>query len=213
MIEAILWDNDGVLVDTEEMFFAATRDALARAGIELTREQYVQFSLTSGHSAFDRLEAEGWSSERVLALRHERDLAYAALLGSGCRPMDGVVETLERLKGRARMAIVTTSLRKHFDIAHQSGELQSYFELVLAREDYDQSKPHPEPYLTALRRLEVRAEQCLVVEDSARGLQSALAAGLRCIVVPNHFTRGSSFEGALAVLQDLRGVPALLETL
>jgi HAD superfamily hydrolase (TIGR01509 family) len=213
MIEAILWDNDGILVDTEEMFFAATRDALARAGIELTRAQYVRFSLTSGHSAFDRLEAEGWSSERVLALRHERDLAYAALLGSGCRPMDGVVETLEKLKGRARMAIVTTSLRKHFDIAHQAGELRPYFELVLAREDYDRSKPHPEPYLTALRRLDVRAEQCLVVEDSARGLQSALAAGLRCIVVPNHFTRGSSFDGALAVLQDLRGVPALLETL
>jgi len=51
-----------------------------------------------------------------------------------------------------------------------------------------------------------------VIEDSARGLQAALAAGLRCIVVPNHFTRGSSFEGALAVLPDIRGVPALLET-
>jgi len=212
MIEAILWDNDGVLVDTEEMFFAATRDALARAGIELTREQYIEYSLTNGRSAFHRLEDQGWSAERVLALRAERDLAYAALLGSGRSPMNGVIETLERLKGRARMAVVTTSLRRHFDIAHQGSGLRPYFELILAREDYDQSKPHPEPYLTAMRRLDVPPERCVVIEDSARGLQAALAAGLRCIVVPNHFTRGSSFEGALAVLPDIRGVPALLET-
>jgi len=213
MIEAILWDNDGVLVDTEEMFFAATRDALARAGIELTREQYIQFSLTSGHSAFDRLEADGWTPERVLALRHERDLAYAALLGSGCRPMDGVIETLELLKGKARMAIVTTSLRKHFDIAHQCSELRAFFELILAREDYHRSKPHPEPYLTALQRMKVDPEQCVVIEDSARGLQSALAAGLRCIIVPNRITHGSSFEGATAVLSAIRELPGLLKTL
>jgi len=213
MIEAILWDNDGVLVDTEEMFFAATRDALARAGVELTREQYIEFSLTNGRSAFDQLEAQGWTSERVLALRAERDLAYAASLGAGRSPMDGVIETLELLKGRTRMAVVTTSLRKHFDIAHQGSGLRPYFELILAREDYRQSKPHPEPYLTALPRLDVRAEQCIVIEDSARGLQAALAAGLRCIAVPNHFTRGCSFEGALAVLQDIRALPALLQTL
>lgn len=213
MIEVILWDNDGVLVDTEEMFFATTRAALARAGVALTQERYVHFALTSGRSAFDQLEAAGWSPEQVLALRHERDLAYAALLSSGCRPMEGVIETLERLKGKARMAVVTTSLRKHFDLAHKNSELRPYFELILAREDYDQSKPHPEPYLTALKRLGVRAERCVVIEDSARGLQAALAAELRCIVVPNDFTRVSSFDGAIAVLQDIRGIPALLETL
>lgn len=213
MIEAILWDNDGILVDTEEMFFAATRDVLARSGVELTRAQYIEFSLTNGRSMFHRLEAAGWSAERVLALRAERDLAYAALLGSLRGPMDGVIETLELLKGRARMAVVTTSLRKHFDLAHQGSGLRPYFDLILAREDYEQSKPHPEPYLTALSRLDVPAERCVVIEDSARGLQAALAAGLRCIVVPNHFTRGSSFEGAIAVLQDIRGVPALLATL
>jgi HAD superfamily hydrolase (TIGR01509 family) len=212
MIEAILWDNDGVLVDTEEMFFSTTRDALARAGIELTREQYVEFALTSGRSAFDQLEHAGWSTERVLALRGDRDLAYAALLSSGCRAMDGVIETLSRLKGKVRMAIVTTSMRKHFDLAHQTSGLRPYFDLILAREDYVQSKPHPEPYLTALKQLNLPATECVVVEDSARGLQSALAAGLRCVVIPNRFTRGSSFEGAIAVLDDIRAVPGLLQT-
>jgi HAD superfamily hydrolase (TIGR01509 family) len=213
MIEAILWDNDGVLVDTEEMFFSATRDALARAGVDLTREQYIEFALTSGRSAFDLLEAPAWSAERILRLRGERDLAYAAMLCAGCVAMDGVIETLARLKGGSRMAIVTTSLRKHFDLAHRASGVRDYFDLVLAREDYRQSKPHPEPYLTALDRLSVAAVRSIAIEDSARGLQSALAAGLRCIVVPNRFTRGSAFGGAMAVLDDIRAVAALVESL
>jgi HAD superfamily hydrolase (TIGR01509 family) len=213
MIEAILWDNDGVLVDTEERFFLATRNALARADVNLTREQYLEFSLTRGRSAFDLLEASGWSADQILRLRGERDLAYAAMLCAGCVAMDGVIETLERLKGRARMAIVTTSLRKHFDLAHRASGVREYFDLILAREDYSKSKPHPEPYLAALDRLCASAERCIAVEDSARGLQSALAAGLRCVVVPNHFTRGSHFGGALAVLDDIRALPALVDWL
>ena len=213
MIEAILWDNDGVLVDTEEMFFSATRDALARAGVNLTREQYLEFALTTGRGAFDLLQATGWSAAHILRLRGERDLAYAAMLRAGCVAMDGVIETLARLKGKARMAIVTTSLRKHFDLAHRASGVREYFDLILAREDYRQSKPHPEPYLTALDRLSVAAERSIAVEDSARGLQSALAAGLRCIVVPNRFTRGSPFGGALAVLDDVRALPAVVESL
>jgi HAD superfamily hydrolase (TIGR01509 family) len=213
MIEAILWDNDGVLVDTEEMFFVATRDALARAGADLTRKQYIEFALTSGRSAFALLEARGWSADRILRVRGERDLAYAAMLCTGCVAMDGVVETLARLKGKARMAVVTTSLRKHFDLAHRASGVREYFELILAREDYSQSKPHPEPYLTALDRLSVAAERSIAIEDSARGLQSALAAGLRCIVVPNRFTRSSAFAGATAVLDDVRAVAELIGSL
>ena len=213
MIEAILWDNDGVLVDTEEMFFVATRATLAGVGLDLTREQYIEFALNSGRSAFDLLEARGWSADQILRLRGERDLAYAAMLCGGCVAMDGVIETLARLKGRARMAIVTTSLRKHFDLAHRASGVREYFDLILAREDYRLSKPHPEPYLTALDRLSVAGERCIAVEDSARGLRSALAAGLRCVVVPNRFTKGSRFDGAIAVLDDVRALPVLVESL
>jgi beta-phosphoglucomutase-like phosphatase (HAD superfamily) len=111
------------------------------------------------------------------------------------------------------MAIVTTSLRKHFDLAHRGSRVREYFDLILAREDYRQSKPHPEPYLTALDRLSVATDRSIAVEDSARGLQSALAAGLRCVVVPNRFTKGSQFSGAIAVLDDVRALPALVESL
>jgi HAD superfamily hydrolase (TIGR01509 family) len=213
MIEVILWDNDGVLVDTEELFFAATRDALARANVELSRERYLEFALGKGRNMSDLLEARGWTPEQIAALRRERDVAYKAMLAAQCRPMEGAVETLRSMQGTARMAVVTTSLREHFEVAHKSSGLREFFELVVAREDYVESKPHPEPYLTALARLGAQADRCVAIEDSPRGLTSALAAGLRCIVVPNDFTRGVDFNGATAVLDNIRSVPVVLRDL
>ncbi len=81
------------------------------------------------------------------------------------------------------------------------------------REDYGQSKPSPEPYLTAMQRNGLAAEECLVIEDSERGLRAALAAGLRCIVIPQGMTRGMDFTGALRQLDDIREVPALVGAL
>ena len=81
------------------------------------------------------------------------------------------------------------------------------------REDYGQSKPSPEPYLTAMQRNGLAAEECLVIEDSERGLRAALAAGLRCVVVPHGMTRGMDFTGALRQLDDIREVPALVGAL
>ena len=211
MVEAILWDNDGVLVDTEGLFFTATREALARAQVILTREVYLDFVMTNGRSVFEMAEARGWTPNGIAALRRERDAAYAAMLHSGpSLAIDGIAETLQALHGRARMAVVTSSLREHFELAHRRTGMERFFEVVVAREDYEQSKPHPEPYLTALHRLGLRPGRCVAIEDSERGLTAATRAGLRCIVVPNELTRGCAFPGASAVLADSR---AILDTI
>jgi HAD superfamily hydrolase (TIGR01509 family) len=213
MIEAILWDNDGVLVDTEGLFFDATRDALARAGIELTRSAFRNYVLREGRSVFEMVERRGWTPGQTAALRRERDNAYADLLRAGPRAMPEVAGVLRALRGTFRMAVVTTALREHFEIAHQRSGLREYFEAVVAREDYVNSKPAPEPYLTGLARLRLRAQACVAVEDSERGLAAARAAGLRCIIVPNELTRGGRFAGAEAVLESVAEVPAAIDRL
>ena len=208
MVEAILWDNDGVLVDTERLFFESTRRTLATIGIPLTQEQFLDLSMRQGRSAFDLASERGWSKEQVTDLKCERDLLYSELLRNQTRVLPGVAETLKSLQGRMRMAVVTSSQRQHFDVMHADIGLMGYFEFVLAREDCGQTKPNPEPYLRALERLGVRAEACVAVEDSERGLAAARAAGLRCLVIPNEITRGCSFPGATAILP---GAAAVLE--
>lgn len=206
MVEAILWDNDGVLVDTERLFFESTRRALATIGIPLSAQQFLDLSMRQGRSAFDL--ASGWPKEQVTSLKRERDLLYSEMLRLETRVLPGVTETLKALHGRTRMAVVTSSQRQHFDVMHADIGLTSYFEFVLAREDYDKTKPNPEPYLLALERLGMRAEKCVVVEDSERGLAAARAAGLRCLVIPNEITRSCTFAAATAILP---GAAAVLD--
>jgi beta-phosphoglucomutase-like phosphatase (HAD superfamily) len=83
-------------------------------------------------------------------------------------------------------------------------------DFVLAREDYTRSKPDPEPYLAGLSRFGARAEECIVVEDSQRGLQAALAAGIDCAIVHNAFTAGHDFTGARYRLRSIEELPAAL---
>src|ERR1700730_191433 len=118
MIEAILWDNDGVLVDTESLFFESTRRTLARIGIEFSLEQFLDLSMRQGRSAFELVAERGWEEQQIVDLKNERDLLYSEMLRKQTRVLPGVLETLKVLQGRMRMAVVTSSQRQHFEAIH-----------------------------------------------------------------------------------------------
>ncbi len=101
------------------------------------------------------------------------------------------------------MAIVTTARRVDFDVIHEHRQITRFMDFVLVREDYEHAKPHPEPYLTALQRFGASRDETLVVEDSSRGLSSAVAAGIDCAVVHNDFTRAQDFSLATHRIETL----------
>lgn len=208
---ALLWDNDGVLVDTEPLFFRATREVLAPYGVDLREDVYVDFVLRHGRSLFDLIAERGVGREEIVRSRAVRDARYMDLLREGVSVLEGVRESLAALAGRIPMAIVTSSGREHFERLHEPLGLLDYFDFVLADGDYAHPKPHPEPYLAAAERLELDPAECLVVEDSERGLRAAVAAGMRCLVIPSGFSRGGNFASAHRVLASAREVPAVLE--
>ena len=210
---ALLWDNDGVLVDTETLFFQATREVLEPFGVTIGEDIYVDFALRHGRSLFDLIAERGASRDEIARTRVVRDARYMDLLREGVTVLDGVRESLADLSGRIPMAIVTGSGRDHFEVIHESLGLLDYFDFVLADGDYPRHKPKPDPYLVAAKRLGIDPGECLVVEDSERGLQAAVAAGMRCLVVPNGFSRGGNFESAHRVLTSASDVPSALEVL
>ncbi len=213
MIRAVFWDNDGVLVDTEKLYFQATRELLLPAGVTLTPELFKRISLGEGRSAFDLALEKGVQQQEVDRLHAARNRRYAELLAGGVRILDGVEETLGSLRGKVIQAIVTSSRRSHFDAMHLRTGLPPFFDFILTREDYALSKPDPEPYRLAMERSDCLPEECLVVEDSERGLRAALAAGIRCIVVPNDLTQGAVFAGAWRILPSCRAIPGEIERL
>jgi HAD superfamily hydrolase (TIGR01509 family) len=210
MFDAILFDNDGVLVDTEQLYFRANRDALATVGAVLDEGTYVDCLLRDGIGVWHLAEARGVSAAGIEELRAARDRRYFELVDEAPIVIPGVADLLPKLAARFRLAIVTSSEPLPFARTHARTGLLPHFELVLTRVDYQQSKPDPEPYLTAVARLGVPAARCLVIEDSERGLRAAKAAGLACWVVPSGLTASGNFAAADAVLPDLTVAAARL---
>ncbi len=196
MLNTILWDHDGVLVDTEALYFRATREVLAQVGVDLTAEQYRQFLLVESRGAWHLAEERGVSEAEVKQLQRERNARYLQLVSEGDVVVPGAIALLEHLRPHYRMAIVTSCRREHFDAIHRHTGIPDLVEFVLAREDYGESKPDPEPYLAAVARMGVAKRDCVVVEDSLRGLMAAKAAGLTCWIVHSAMTAGLSFDGA-----------------
>lgn len=211
MIRAILWDNDGVLVDTEGLYFQAGREILATQGLELTQEDFVEQSLQKGRSVFDLLPNQ--DADLIHRLRSQRNARYSALLREHVRVVDGVVETLRTLCGRVLMGVVTGSRKEHFDIIHAQTNLLQFFEFVVTKEDYNESKPHPDAYLTAMRLHGLEPATCIAVEDSERGCTAAAKAGLRVLVVPNALSQRGDFSPAYKVLGSVREVVDEVEKL
>jgi len=120
MIKAILWDNDGVLVETEHLYFEATRQVLKSVGIALTQEQFIELFLVQGTGVWPLAEARGMAPSEIERLRDERNALYARRLEEAPRLVDGIAGVLDELHDRYVMGIVTSSRRDHFDLIHRS---------------------------------------------------------------------------------------------
>jgi HAD superfamily hydrolase (TIGR01509 family) len=210
MFKAIFWDNDGVLVETEHLYFEATQHILSSAGIPLTQEQYIELFLVQGRGAWHLAEEQGITASEIDRLRDDRNALYARWLAQAPRLVAEIASVLDALHGKYIMGVVTSSRKDHFDLIHQSTGLLKYFDFVLTASDYARTKPHPDPYLRAVERSGVDREACVAVEDSERGLESATRAGIRCIVIPTPLTRGGKFLGALHVLSSVSEIRAVL---
>lgn len=213
MIKAIFWDNDGVLVDTERLYFRATQETLEAAGVTLDHAQYVEFFLRQGRGAWHLLEERGFGPDAVERWRQRRNDLYSELLEQEACAIDGVAGTLDLLHGRYVMGIVTSSRKDHFDIIHTRCNLLQYFDFVLTSEDFPRVKPHPDPYLMAIERTGAKPDECIAIEDSERGLRSASLAGIRCIVIPTPLTAGGNFAAAARVVDRVEDIPAALRDL
>lgn len=208
--EYILWDHDGVLVDTEEWFFQATRRALAEIEVNISRIEYQRIR-AEGMTAWPLSSRKGITHEKYQQHRVLRDALYQEYLKTESIEIESVDAVLAQLGNHCQMAIVTTSKRSDFDLIHHSRSILNHMAFTLTVEDYDLEKPAPDPYRAALERFGILPEEALVVEDSEQGLRSARAAGLDCVIIRNHFFDGShDFGEALAVLDSIRDLPVFI---
>jgi HAD superfamily hydrolase (TIGR01509 family) len=188
MTEAVLLDSDGVLVDTERMFFQATRDSFEKYGGRLSSAQWSRWYLAEGKRSVDIAGACGVPPASVQSAVQERDDAFWKNVDAGVPILPGVLDSLRKLAERYRLALVTGASRGHFERIHASTGLVPFFECIVTRDECGVVKPSPGGYVMAMEKLCLSPGRCLAVEDSPRGAAAALGAGIRCIVVSTDLT-------------------------
>ena len=209
MKKYILFDNDGVLVETEEFYYKASKRALKEFfDVDVTFDEYMKL-MTDGKGVW--LAAPNATQNEITIARNRRDLYYQEYLKNENLTIDGVHEILKELSSKYKMAIITTSRRVDFDIIHKGRGITDFMDFVLCVEDYPRSKPHPDPYLKGLELFGAKKEETIIIEDSERGLISANKAKIDCVIVHNEFTKTQDFSKATYKIDKLEKLLTLLK--
>jgi HAD superfamily hydrolase (TIGR01509 family) len=179
---AIIFDLDGVIIDSETVHNAAVAAAMAAHGVNLPPAIFAEY-LGIPDEVFLEHASQTYLDGRVSAAELLADKQRLFLQSEDqVTAIPGAVDFIREVRGRVtRLALVTSSLRHNQELAFAKFGLRPLFDVVVTAEDVTQAKPHPEPYLTAVVRLGIPAGECLVIEDSLHGLASARAAGCRTL--------------------------------
>jgi beta-phosphoglucomutase len=196
-MRAVVFDFDGVLVDSEPLHYRALRDCLRPEGIEIDEEEYRREYLAYDDRESVRIALErhgvGYDPARVEAVAERKARIFDAALADVAF-FPGARELVQALSAAVPLAIASGALRREIEAILRAGGLREHFASVVGAEDVTQGKPHPEPYLTAAARLGrladgLRPEDCLVFEDSVAGIAAARAAGMKVVAVTNSYPR------------------------
>jgi len=201
-MRAVIFDLDGVLVDSEDLQYQAYLQVLAPFGAAVSRNEYAEHWIAGGRGPEYAVQRFGLpvAADELRARKHP---VYHHLLRQHAALMPGAAAALARLQPHFALAVATNSNRDDVGFVLDHFGLGRFFTTVVMRDDYTRAKPEPDAFLTASARLGVTGANCLVVEDSYRGVVAAHRAGTAVVAVPNDFTRGNDFSFAAAVLGSL----------
>jgi HAD superfamily hydrolase (TIGR01509 family) len=198
----VIFDMDGVLIDSEGLYYRAYSEVLRPYGVTVSQAEYEDYWI-----------AQGTGPEYIVAkynlpvspdeLRQLRSPLYLRFLETEGTLMPYVKEALSGLAPYFSLTVATNSNREHLDFILRRFDIDRFFPVTVARQDYRGAKPLPDAFLTAAEKLGLPPAQCVVVEDTYRGVMAAANAGMACIAVPNEYTLRNDFSRARLVLPSL----------
>ncbi|PUZ29503.1 hexitol phosphatase HxpB [Chitinophaga parva] len=208
MINTVIFDMDGLLIDSEPLWAEAMQEVFAKLGVNLTKEQYAQTTglrtqevVTYWHNHFK------WESDSPDKVTNDiLDTVTRKILEKG-RPMEGMQYILDFFRQRPfKIGLASSSPMRLIDAVLDHFNIRSYFDAVTSAEFESNGKPHPAVYISCAKALGSDVLQCLAFEDSAAGMTAAKAARMKVVVVPDEHVRAQPRFG----LADIR-LKSLLE--
>ncbi len=226
MLRAVIFDCDGVIVDSEPHHLKAYKQVLAEEGIALTTEEYYsKYLAMDDKGCFEavlRANNRPVDNKILKKLIIRKMEVYRRLSQQELILYPGVVDLVKKLKGRYRLAVASGAFRGEVKFALDKGGMRDAFPVLVTAQDVRNGKPHPEAFQTALAQINqkdpipsppIRPDECLVIEDSLHGVEGAKAAGMKCLAVTNSYPKEKLTHADLIVesLDQVR--PEYLENL
>lgn len=207
MTKAFLFDLDGTLIDTMPAHFKTWQLVVKEMGSPLEGEALMQQLYGNGAELMHRIvPGRTFTEEEARAIVAAKEERYRALYGNEITVLDGAREFLEQaLRQKIPMGIGTASNQANIDFALDKLDLRRYLSAIVGADDVQLSKPHPETWLKLAAELNTPPEQCIVFEDAPKGVEAALAAGMKAVAIIGHFSANDfgAYENILQI------VPAL----
>jgi len=214
MIQAVLFDMDGLIVDTEPIHFKAFKTMMREYGHEIPESlmaQLVGYPEADNIKDLKQIYEMATPAEEMASCRYRLFMQFIRVDPIPVFP--GFWEFSEEVRRRGvKQAVVSSStaeqveviLHRFFEQHPDKGSPDDYFGAIITGDDIANNKPAPDIYLRAAERLHVSPAECLVLEDTPAGVQSAAAAGMRVLAVPNDYSRVLKFPGAIATLGSIK---------
>ena len=217
MIRGIVFDFDGVIADSEPLHLRALQDVIAGLGITISRaeyyEQYLGYDDVGTFRAIGQQKGVELSDTRIAGLIAAKSVVYQSLVAAGGVLYSGAASCVERLAMHFPLGIASGALRHEIEAILRASALDRHFRFIVASGETPTGKPAPDPYLKAASLHALSPDSCVAIEDSRWGIESASAAGMRCIGI-THTYPASELSAADLIVESLEQLtPELIRTL
>jgi beta-phosphoglucomutase family hydrolase len=180
---AVLWDMDGVLVDTQELHYQTWARVLAEQGIPFDRQKFRQIFGMVNHDLLVYLTGREPTPEYLAWISDYKETAFRRLMHGQVQLLPGVRHWLERLQALGcKQAVASSAPPENIEELVDELDIRDYFDALVSAHNMP-GKPHPAVFLEAARRVEAQPAECVVIEDSLAGVEAARRAGMFCIAV------------------------------
>lgn len=203
MIKSILFDMDGVLVDTDRLHCISYIETLKKFGINLTKEEYYDFWTRRGKGIIGFIKERNILHDPEKIREHKRKL-YHTRLKKDPLIIDGVLDKLKEFSSKHTLALVSSSYMIDMGRIMEITGLRDFFKVIISLDDVTEPKPSSEGFLLAAEKLGVKPEECAVIENAESGVIAAKNAGMFCVAIPTNETKDNNFSRADVVIKSIK---------
>jgi len=199
-MKAAIWDMDGVIADTAPFHLKAWQEVFQKRGVKFSEEDFKHTFGQRNDTIIRSVLGKETPQDEIKAIASEKEAGFRRRIGQNPKPLPGVIALLKSLKEHGfKMALASSAPMVNIQLLTQTLGINGYFQSFVGDEDVTEGKPDPQVFQVAAKKLGIKPENCIVIEDAVAGVTAAKRAGMRCLAVTNTHPKASLIEADLVV--------------